>query len=747
MRALLVAGFYGLVTLFFFRPVLLDNAHLSTVPSLQQFYFPWQVTDQQGLDLPPQADEAETFFPRQVFVDRLVHDGQLPTWDPYTFAGHPYLSNGATTFFYPVRQLVTWLADPALAHDLYLMLHMFGAGCAMYLLCRELRVSTPAALLAGLAWMWNPYLLAWMQLELGLAVLVWLPAALALVHRAHRARSRPALAGAALALAAMLLGGTLDQATGAVALVGAYGLALEVDRLRRERRDDRREQRLEAARAVGRMALLGALGVAVGMVSYLPFVLLSGRIARAPIPYDTFLHEVAVPLRAFPKLLWPLSTPITVAQMHQMTFVGTLVVVLAAVGTFSRRAGAGLARTLVVGSIVVLAATPLTHVFDALTSQYRYISPGRFLWAWALGLIVLAAFGLDRLLGLLDGRRLAAGALVAVALAGTGAQLYRYGRSINQPFTPRVAKYQYPATPVISHIEALGARPAGDRNLPVHIPGQGRPADASIPAVFPFESAAGYDSALPRWIADLWRVVGGEQPSTVSAHPLSQGLISLFPTDAVRTDLLARVGVTSVLTAPNVADAPGWDAAGVAAKGLRPDYAGADGRVLLVDGAAPRAYVVHRAEQAGDAAVELARFTDPAFPWQTSVLLDGAPSDTGDAATPMQPATVTEHDIDAVTVEVHSDGPGWLVLLDSYDDGWTATVDGHAEPVTRANVAFRAVAVPAGDSVVRFRYATPGLDAGAALTALGLAGVTALAVSDRFSPRGLGRFRPRRAGA
>jgi len=48
--------------------------------------------------------------------------------------------------------------------------------------------------------------------------------------------------------------------------------------------------------------------------------------------------------------------------------------------------------------------------------------------------------------------------------------------------------------------------------------------------------------------------------------------------------------------------------------------------------------------------------------------------------------------------------PGVLVVADTDYPGWEATIDGKEVPILRANVAFRAVEVPAGEHVVEFRF-------------------------------------------
>lgn len=51
-----------------------------------------------------------------------------------------------------------------------------------------------------------------------------------------------------------------------------------------------------------------------------------------------------------------------------------------------------------------------------------------------------------------------------------------------------------------------------------------------------------------------------------------------------------------------------------------------------------------------------------------------------------------------------------------YEKGWSATVDGKETEIIRANKGFMAVVVPAGTSVIRFNYETPGLSLGLILS-------------------------------
>ena len=72
-------------------------------------------------------------------------------------------------------------------------------------------------------------------------------------------------------------------------------------------------------------------------------------------------------------------------------------------------------------------------------------------------------------------------------------------------------------------------------------------------------------------------------------------------------------------------------------------------------------------------------------------------------------------------------GNGHLVVTDAWYPGWRAIVDGKPVTIQRAYGLFRSVGLPAGEHVVRFRYAPRSLQIGALLSLLG--GVTVVAAA------------------
>jgi hypothetical protein len=153
-------------------------------------------------------------------------------------------------------------------------------------------------------------------------------------------------------------------------------------------------------------------------------------------------------------------------------------------------------------------------------------------------------------------------------------------------------------------------------------------------------------------------------------------------------------------------------------------------RLFRVPEPLPRAYVVGGSRVA-DGRFALERvLVDPAFdPEREVVLADGTPTVPPAGFTGR--ARILELRPDRVRVEVTTSHDGWLVLVDAYDPGWRATLDGRAAAVLRANYAFRAVRAPAGTHVIEQVYRPPSVWAGLALSASALAAASWIMIRDR----------------
>jgi hypothetical protein len=151
-------------------------------------------------------------------------------------------------------------------------------------------------------------------------------------------------------------------------------------------------------------------------------------------------------------------------------------------------------------------------------------------------------------------------------------------------------------------------------------------------------------------------------------------------------------------------------------------------RTWSVPGALPRAYVVGRARALeGPAAIRA--LLEPGFVPEKEAILSGAGAAAASEAAEGGTGTVRIFELwgDRVRLDADLDAAGMIVVVDAWDPGWHARVDGRATDLLRANGAFRAVAVPAGRHVVEMRYRPWSVPVGLGAT---LAGLLVLAVGS-----------------
>lgn len=150
----------------------------------------------------------------------------------------------------------------------------------------------------------------------------------------------------------------------------------------------------------------------------------------------------------------------------------------------------------------------------------------------------------------------------------------------------------------------------------------------------------------------------------------------------------------------------------------------------------PRAYFVSRVYPARDEAEVVARLTAPDFDSHREVIIIDNSVKSGLRAT--EAATVkTESPADAVSViretantvslKVTAPAVGYVVLTDTFYPGWQARVDGQPAQIYPANLAFRAVAVEAGQHEISFTYQPRSFIIGLWISIIALIGVIGIA--------------------
>ena len=214
------------------------------------------------------------------FILEALSARQLPLWDPYLFAGHPFLANGQHSALYPLS-IVFYLLPLWRAYGVFAWLQLGLAGVFTYLLVRVLRVRRVGALIAGITFQ----LCGFMAISVSVHPMIvagasWLPFILAMVELLIEQRPalgrRPAtlpwaLLGA-VGLGCQMLAGHAENTYFVLLVTGAYVAWRLGGRLAGQAQGVTGwAARLTLwRRPLLWLALMMALGLALGAVQFLP---------------------------------------------------------------------------------------------------------------------------------------------------------------------------------------------------------------------------------------------------------------------------------------------------------------------------------------------------------------------------------------------------------------------------------------------------------------------------------------------
>jgi hypothetical protein len=148
-------------------------------------------------------------------------------------------------------------------------------------------------------------------------------------------------------------------------------------------------------------------------------------------------------------------------------------------------------------------------------------------------------------------------------------------------------------------------------------------------------------------------------------------------------------------------------------------------RLFRVPDPMPRAFLVSGVRVAASTAAYQA-LVDPALDPAAEVVLGTGPAAAADPEF-RGDAEIRERGHDRVLVDTRLDRRGVLVLSEAYDPGWRARLDGRPIELLRANVGFRAVALPAGRHAVEFLYRPASATAALAASGVSILGLLLLA--------------------
>jgi hypothetical protein len=616
--------------------------------------------------------------------------GESPFWLGGFYCGHPLLFVQEAPLFYPltVPLLLTGAPVNRLA-DLFLLFHFWLAGFAAFLLLRDLGSNVVSALFAGLAWMLSARLLQSALWPNAVAAAALLPLVLVGLTRISRGERRSGVVLAAVCGGLALLASRPQVLLAASPLIAVFAFALVALAPKR-------------GRSIGDFALAALLAFLIGSPSLLPSAVLYPETSRAggltpadrdphPLSFGRDLDQVFLPVDGPAR--WPEAAAYP-GLLVALLFLAGLGLSLRSDARFPRALYAALAAGGVIGLAFSFGEGGPYALLADLPVLRSFRLPARFLLSWSLALALASGIALSRLL--LNVRRPRLVGAVAVTFLGVDLIGHTWRAA------PTAPSSIYDVEPAL--VDVLSRKLSRDEaGFPQRFLSQARP----IPFwLYDDESKL----ELARRLEPLSGAIGMRWglEAVNGAGPPMRRIEMVFGAPALAALRLGGAGCVVV----SVPRAPGQP------PGMPPK--------LLVQSLSP----LPRARLVPEAVIvkgvqSVAAAIDPARdPLRTAVLEEGVP-----LLSPRRwegsfgSVRLLARDRSSVEMSASLPAEGVLVLLDSFERGWHAWVDGKRTPVLRADAAFLGVRLRPGTHQVRLEYRPRGVPEGLGLAAIGVLGV------------------------
>ncbi|RMF51477.1 MAG: hypothetical protein D6749_07705 [Chloroflexota bacterium] len=108
------------------------------------------------------------------FIRQSLANGELPLWNPYLFAGVPFLAAGQHSALYPFS-LLYYILPLESAYGWFTVSQLWLAGALMYVFLRGLGLGRAAALIGGVIYQLNSFFVASAVFPMIIASAIWLP--------------------------------------------------------------------------------------------------------------------------------------------------------------------------------------------------------------------------------------------------------------------------------------------------------------------------------------------------------------------------------------------------------------------------------------------------------------------------------------------------------------------------------------------------------------------------------------------
>ncbi len=686
-------------------------------------------------------DVTDQIYPWRYFTIETLLKGQIPFWNPNSFAGNPHLANVQSAVLSPFNVLFFIL--PFIdGWSMLILLQPLIAGLGMYLFMRSLSVEKAGAVLSSITFMFCGFIVVWMAYGTLSMAIALLPLTLYAIERIYQRFSFRFGILLSFCIAASSFSGHFQTSLYLLILSACYFLFKFIkDRDRKK--------------AFAVLAFL-LLGLGVSLLQIIPAIQLYLHAVRSEI----FISSGGIPAQYLVTLFAPdfFGNPVTrndwFGQYAEWaSFIGIVPFVLV---MFSLRLLKN--KTILffwivaVVSLLLAIQSPILNILGQLRIPVLSTStPSRIIVLTSFSLAVLSGFGLHSLYQMLQKRNtkkiipvfLSVGGLLVliwalllffnvlpadkltiarrntflpsflfIALGGlTFLSIIFHKKKIFyllpaailliasfdslrfaqkwMPFDPK--QLVYPDVPVIAAMQKhigygryfgnLGAQVATYYNLP---------------------SIEGYDPLYSQRYGEFI------QTATTGKFTPAMRSVAMLERNGLYTDrVLDTLGVTLIFHP--IADTEQSWAYPVWKEQQRYTRIYTDGKFQLFrnNDAINRPTLYYKYEIISDKEKMLKRFYSQDFYYRDTLLLEEKPeleSENTVSQSARKTARIVSSSPSRITIQAETEAPALLFLSDNYYPRWQARVNGKMRKIYRADYTFRAVVVPKGKSTVEFYY-------------------------------------------
>jgi hypothetical protein len=705
-------------------------------------------------------------YPWRNFTVEMLKEGQIPLWNPYSFAGTPHLANYQSAPLFPLNMLFFLPLNFLNAWSLLVLLQPLLAAFGMYIFLKSLKLSNSASTAGAISFMFCGFLTTWMgYATLGYAILI-LPFALFSINKFFENSKVRYLILLSFVIPFSFFAGHFQTSIYFFLAVLSYLVFVSLEK--------------RALKKFVFTFLFFLSGVLIAMPQVLPSI-------------EFYLHSVrqeiitqleVIPLMYLPTLFAPdfFGNPVTrndwfghYAEWNG--FAGTISVILAIFASiFLWRKDRRILFFVLLGIASVLVAfdTPINLlIFKLNLPLFSTSASSRIIVLLSFAISVLSAYAVHYLIS--DLKNYSKKQLIfivsIVLIILLSLWVIPLTNFLNDLEKTQIAKsnlilptlvslvFAFSAVclfflkkikfiPVLFLIVVLGLiffdmlrfstkwMPFDPKDLVFKEVGVTKfymqnstekrylgNLSAENAVFYKIQLLGGYDPLyIKRYgefvkYIDLGRIEGGDR-SVVN-----------FPLSSVRTKKAIDYLGVEYIPQKKSDDGKVWsfDFSSYPTEEFEIVYEDEAYRVFRNKNSFPRAFVVSDYDIEKEDSEILNKMFDDSTDLRAKVILEKDPKISKNKSLNAS-ANIIDYEPNSIKIEVNSENNALLLLTDNYYPGWKAYIDGREVEILRANYTFRAIVVPEGKSVVEFKYLPQSFKIGTYSAGFGLIIIVALSL-------------------